>query len=46
MRGNDERLEATSWDDLMVKASEMLDRAARFAADASAKKPETGKDKK
>ncbi len=45
VRGNEERLEATNWDDLMVKASELLDRAERFAADASAKK-QTGKGKK
>jgi len=43
VRGNDERLEATSWDDLIVKASEMLDRAERFAPSAFSKKPETGR---
>jgi hypothetical protein len=40
VRGNDERLEAMSWDDLIQKASELLDRAERFAADATSKKSE------
>lgn len=42
--GEDERLEATSWDDLIEKASKILDRAEHFAASALSKKKATGKE--
>ncbi len=42
VRGNDERFEATNWEDLVAKASELLERAERFAAASASKKPGAG----